>query len=141
MYNDAANHATIGYGHLVHYGPIGTNDDAEASFLCGVTREIALELLAADLVVAEDAVNTLVRTPLRQAQFDALVSFVFNVGRGAFARSTLLARLNGGFCCVVPLELRKWTKAGGRHLAGLLARRNGEGAMWCDVGGADIISA
>lgn len=78
LYNCPANHATIGVGHLVHYGPINGSEPEE--FKCGITRQRAMEILRADVSGAEVIVNKLVKVPLNQNQFDALASFVFNLG-------------------------------------------------------------
>jgi peptidoglycan hydrolase-like protein with peptidoglycan-binding domain len=87
-------------------------------------------LLRADAARAARAVTRLVRVPLDQNQFDALVSFTFNVGEGALRDSTLLRELNAGRYDAVPRELNRWTRAGGQVLAGLVRRRAAEGAMF-----------
>jgi GH24 family phage-related lysozyme (muramidase) len=126
LYNDPADHCTIGYGHLVHRGPIDGSESAE--FKKGITRKRALELLQKDAGAAAGAVNDGVKVPLSQQQFDALVSFVFNVGSGAFAESTLLRLLNEGRYDAVPEQLDRWVKADGKTLEGLVRRRKAEGA-------------
>lgn len=126
LYNDPAGHCTIGYGHLVHHGPIDGREAAE--FKKGITRKRALELLREDAAAAADAVEDRVKVPLTQQQFDALVSFVFNVGSGAFAESTLLRLLNEGDYDAVPGQLGRWVKANGKTLDGLVRRRKAEGA-------------
>jgi lysozyme len=128
MYNDAAGHCTIGFGHLVHHGPINGKEPAE--FKAGITRERALQLLQADAAIAAKCVSDNVKVKLNQAQFDALVSFTFNVGTGAFAGSTLLKMLNAGDHAAVPGQLERWSRAGGRVLQGLLNRRHAEGALF-----------
>ena len=125
LYNDPAGHCTIGYGHLVHRGPIDGSEQAE--FKKGITRKRALELLQEDAGTAAAAVNDRVKVPLSQQQFDALVSFVFNVGGGAFAESTLLRLLNDGGYDAVPEQLDSWVKANGKTLEGLVRRRKEEG--------------
>ena len=67
---------------------------------------------------------------LTQYQFDALVSFVFNVGVGAFGGSTLLRRLNQGDYNAVPAELMRWVNSGGTPLPGLVRRRRAEGVLF-----------
>lgn len=74
-----------------------------------------------------------VTVPLQQHQVDALVSFVFNVGGGAFAESTLLRELNAGHYDAVPRELPRWVKADGKTLAGLVRRRQAEGTLFADA--------
>jgi lysozyme len=128
LYNDPANHATIGIGHLVHLGPINGSEIEE--FKKGITKERAFEILREDVKKAEEAVNKLVKVPLNQNQFDALVSFVFNLGSENFASSTLLKKLNGGFYEAVPDELLRWVYAGGQKFAGLVNRRRNEGNLF-----------
>lgn len=128
LYNDPAGHCTIGYGHLVHPGPCDGSEPAE--FRRGITQARALALLRDDVATAEAAVNASVRVPLNQNQFDALVSFVFNVGTGAFKRSTLLRLLNAGDYDAVPAQLARWTRASGVELPGLVRRRAAEARLW-----------
>ena len=132
LYDDPAGHCTIGCGHLVHHGRCDGSEPAE--FRRGITRERALELLLEDASQAADAVNGSVRVPLNQHQFDALVSFVFNVGAGAFGESTLLKKLNEGRYQDVPKQLDRWVKAGGRTLEGLVRRRKAEGELFAEGG-------
>ena len=132
LYDDPAGHCTIGCGHLVHHGRCDGSEPAE--FRRGITRERALELLLEDAAHAADAVNGSVEVALDQNQFDALVSFVFNVGAGAFADSTLLRKLNEGRYDAVPKELDRWVKAGGKTLEGLVRRRKAEGELFLEGG-------
>lgn len=128
LYNDPAGHATIGFGHLVHKGKIDGSEPAE--FRKGISRERALELLRADAASAEAAVRSAVTVPLVPNQFDALVSFVFNVGAGAFRKSTLLKRINAGDHAAVRSELARWNKGGGKVLPGLVRRRESEADLY-----------
>lgn len=118
---------TIGVGHTSAAGPPKVVPEMK------ITYQEANEILARDLVKYESAVDRLVTVPLSQNQFDALVSFTFNVGEGALAKSTLLKKLNAGKYSEVPAELMKWTKGGGRELPGLVRRRRAECAMWRSV--------
>lgn len=111
---------TVGYGHT---GVDVTRDTR-------VTRDEAERLLRRDLIHAEMVVNARVEVPLTQHQFDALVSFVYNVGADAFRRSTLLRKLNRGDYAAVPVELAKWVHAGGRKVEGLVNRRAAEAGLW-----------
>ena len=128
LYNDAANHCTIGYGHLVHHGPINGSEPAE--FRKGISQERALELLRADAAKAAAEIARSVKVPLEQHQFDALVSFAFNVGNGAFRDSTLLRLLNEGRYDAVEAQLARWNKAGGKTLQGLVNRRAAEAKLF-----------
>lgn len=128
LYNDVAGNATIGYGHLVHSGPVDGTEPRE--WRDGITQKEALDLLRHDLQNAVGHVKSRVKVPVSQAQFDVLVSFVFNVGVGNFQRSDLLARLNRGEYDSIPWELSRWTRAGGVRYAGLIRRRDQESDLW-----------
>jgi lysozyme len=130
LYNDPVGHCTIGCGHLVHHGPINGSEPEE--FKAGITRERALELLQEDAESAAGEISTSVKVDLSQPQADALISFAFNVGNGAFRDSTLLKMLNDGDFAAVPAQLDRWTKASGRTLPGLVRRRKAEGALFRD---------
>lgn len=126
-YNDAAGHATIGFGHLIHHGRVTASDRARWGT---ISRDRGLALLSEDARDAARAVEQGVRVQLSQEQFDALVSFVFNVGTGAFGSSTLLRKLNAGDRDGAADELLRWSRAGGRVLEGLLSRRRAERALF-----------
>jgi GH24 family phage-related lysozyme (muramidase) len=119
IYICPAGYPTIGYGHLI-------TEANKERFLDGVDEEEALELLRSDVGKAERAVLRLITVPLTQGQFDALVSFTFNLGAGALQRSTLRRKVNREEHDDVPAELMKWVWAGGRKLRGLVKRRKGE---------------
>lgn len=119
-YKDAVGILTIGVGH--------TGPDVKTGMT--ISREQAMELLADDVYEAEHSVNTLVKVPLNQNQFDALVSFVFNVGGSAFGKSTLLKKLNAGDYEGASKEFSRWNKAGGRELLGLTKRRLAEARLF-----------
>jgi lysozyme len=120
-YLDAASLPTIGYGHrLLH----------AQSFPEGIGESEATALLAADVRDAEQAVQRLVKVALTQGQFDALVDFCFNLGQGRLAASTLLKVLNGGRYAAAAEQLLLWDQAGGKPLAALKARREGELNLW-----------
>ena len=128
LYNDPANHATIGVGHLVHHGAINGSEPEE--FKRGISKERAMEILRCDVITAENTVNKLVKVPLNQNQFDALVSFVFNIGETQFSSSTLLAKLNNKDYNCVPSELNRWVHGDGKKLPGLINRRRNEGNLF-----------
>jgi lysozyme len=127
-YNDSGGHATIGYGHLLHHGPVTEADWRQ--FPNGITQGQGLELLRADAAVAANAVRDNVTVPLNQNQFDALTSFAYNVGNGNFANSTLLRELNAGNYAAVPEQLNRWVHSGGRRVQGLVNRRAEEGQLF-----------
>jgi lysozyme len=130
LYNDPVGHCTIGCGHLVHHGPINGSEPEE--FKRGITRARGLELLQDDASTASHEITRSVKVRLSQSQYDALISFAFNVGNGAFRDSTLLKLLNQGDYASVPAQLNRWTKAGGKTLPGLVRRRRAEGALFRD---------
>lgn len=108
---------TIGYGH---YGP-----DVRVGQT--ITEPQAEQLLANDLQRYVSGVASLVHVSLNQNQFDALVSFAYNVGVGALGKSTLLTKLNAGDYKGAALEFPKWVYgAGGLALQGLVNRRHAE---------------
>ena len=110
---------TIGYGH--------TKGVQEGQ---SVTEQQAEDFLREDLVEAEEVVKEHVRVPLSQGQFDALVSFVFNLGAGHFTSSTLLRLLNNSQYKDAADELSRWVYADGKKLLGLVRRRAKEKKMF-----------
>lgn len=138
---------TLGYGHLL------TEEEKSTGFVwiegkpvrwsAGlISEEQAEALLRQDANRAADAVRRLIRVPLTQGQFDALVCFTFNAGAGALRLSTLRRKLNHGSYDAVPAELRRWDKATvrtadgsrvKRPLKALTRRRAAEVALWNDV--------
>lgn len=117
---------TIGYGHTHRVYP-GME----------ITQEQAESFLSEDLYHFESAVNDCVKVPINQKQFDALVSFSFNVGSSALRRSTLVRELNKGNYDAVPDQLRRWNKSAGRVMRGLVRRRASEAELWCSWSGED----
>lgn len=107
---------TIGYGHILNEG-----ENIES-----VSKDEALALLAQDLKHAEANVLRLTYIPIKQNQFDALVSFVFNLGAGAYQRSTLRSKLNRGEFDLIPEELLRWVRVNGAVIMGLVRRRRAE---------------
>lgn len=113
---------TIGYGHTkkVSAGDVITEGEADI-------------LLALDVQDAESAVNAYVDVDINQNQFDALVSFVYNLGAGNFKSSTLLRKLNQGDYLGAANEFQRWNKAGGKVLRGLVRRRKAEANLFIGV--------
>lgn len=95
-----------------------------------ITPEQEESMFAATLVKYEDAVNKLVTEPLTQNQFDALVSFTYNVGIKAFANSSLRRMLNSGDYLNAADQFPRWDMDNGQHIPGLQARRVRERAMF-----------
>ena len=119
IYICPAGYPTIGYGHVV----LAHEQD---QFATGITQADATELLRQDVRIAERAVLRLISVPLTNGQFDALVSFTFNLGAGAVQRSTLRRKVNRGEHESVPAELMKWVWAAGKRMPGLVRRRKAE---------------
>lgn len=119
-YLDTGDVWTIGVGHT---GP----DVYEG--LC-VKRSQVDQWLKDDVVEAEDAVNRWVTVPLTQGQFDALVSFTFNLGEGQLKKSTLLRKLNLKDYAGAANEFRRWVYDNGKIQPGLVKRRYGERARF-----------
>jgi lysozyme len=118
-YQDSGGVWTIGYGHTegVTAGQVITAAEADA-------------LLQTDLSEAGDEVESLVRVPLTQGQFDALTDFVFNLGAEALKRSTLLMLLNVGNYAAAANQFRVWVLDAGAVQPGLVTRRAAERALF-----------
>lgn len=116
VYKDAVGLPTIGIGHLIKKGEVFTT----------ITQQQAEELLAKDLKQFEEGINTSIKVALTQNQFDALVSFAFNLGMGNVNSSTLLRKLNAGDIQGAANEFVRWNRAGGKVLNGLTRRRLAE---------------
>lgn len=130
VYKDSAGLDTIGVGHLItrtekKTGVIGIAG-YPIKYRDGISKVQAMAILRGDLKRFENAVQRMVTVDIEQHQFDALVSFAFNVGVSAFGRSTLLRKLNAGKFDEIPREFRKWKKAGGKVQRGLIVRRESE---------------
>lgn len=121
---------TEGWGHAIIYKGQqlkGAENKTLAYQLASVkTEEEAGELLQKDLISREDAVNELVKVRLNQNQFDALVSFVYNIGEGNFETSSVLKWINLGDYKAAAKSFRFWNKAGGKVYLGLTRRRAAE---------------
>lgn len=119
-YRCSAGVLTIGYGHTA-----------------GVVPGMKIDLMQAEKFFLEDlqekaeaVVNRLVKVPLTQGQYDALVSFTFNLGAGNLMKSTLLKLLNAGDYGGAAGQFERWNKSGGKITAGLVKRRKEEKEMF-----------
>ncbi len=121
-YDDGVGVRTIGYGHTDAAGP------PKVTRGMTITKREAEDILRADLGKVEKQVNDLVKVPITQNQFDALVSFHFNTG--GLGRSSALRSLNAGNYKDVPSLLLLWNKGGGKVMAGLVRRRKAEGGLF-----------
>lgn len=120
-YKDAVGVMTIGFGHAIQRG------ESIPAPLLGSAAET---LLKSDARVSAKAINQQISVRLTTTQADALISFTFNLGGGALAKSTLRRRVNAGQHGKVPPEFLKWNHAGGKVLPGLSARRRAEAALY-----------
>lgn len=110
---------TIGYGHLVN-----DNEPRE------ITEDVANNLLKQDLETYEAEVRNMVKIPISQGQFDALVSFAFNLGVGSLKTSTLLTHLNSKKIIDAALEFPRWCYVGNEKSLGILKRRLAEATLF-----------
>ena len=124
-YRCPAGVATIGYGSTYYADgrPVKMTD-------APITEAQAQELLQATLAKYEDCVNGAVKMPINQNQFDAFVSFTYNLGCGAFRKSTMLQLFNTGYAGAAAAQFNRWTRGGGKVLPGLVARRAAERALF-----------
>lgn len=136
VYKDVAGLLTIGVGHLL------TKDELSSGKMIvgagwgwvrwrdGLSEDQVACLLSEDIREFENTVNSFVTSMLSPNQFDALVSFAFNVGSRAFQNSTLVRRINTGNREDVPAQFRRWIYSGGETRNGLVARREKEIERW-----------
>ncbi|EQA1588789.1 lysozyme [Enterobacter hormaechei] len=123
-YQDSVGVWTIGYGWTqpVDGKPIRAG--------MTIKQETAERLLKTGLASYESDVSRLVKVGLTQGQFDALVSFTYNLGSRSLSTSTLLRKLNAGDYAGAADEFLRWNKAGGKVLSGLARRREAERALF-----------
>ena len=118
-YKCSANVLTIGYGHT---GGVKETDT--------ITQDEADKLLQEDVEQFEKYVDDNVTVELGQSQFDALVAWTFNLGVGNLRESTMLKKLNSEDYASDPSEMKRWNKAGGKTLDGLIRRRKAESLLF-----------
>lgn len=121
---------TIGWGHTgpeVVKGLRWTQEQADVAFV-------------KDLAKFESAVNAAVKVPLTQSQFDALVSFTYNLGGANLRSSTLLRKLNAKDYGGAEAEFARWVKNDGKTMRGLIRRRAAEAALFRGVNATSAIA-
>lgn len=122
-YKCPAGVVTIGWGHTSHHGRKVSMGDVWSQ------RECDAEFKT-DMHIFERDVHRLVKVPLKQWQFDALVSFAYNCGAGNLAASTLLKKVNARNFEGAALEFQRWNKANGKVMSGLVRRRASEALLF-----------
>ena len=118
-YRCSANVPTIGFGHTA-----GVSDGDTC------TQEEEETMLAEDLEEFEDYVKNYVESELQQNEFDALVAWTYNLGPANLKESTMLKELNSGNFEEVPRQMKRWNRAGGEVLDGLIRRREAESRLF-----------
>jgi len=118
-YQDSVGVWTIGYGHTKGVTPS-----------MKITESQANNLLKTELIEYQNYINGMVNISLDQCQFDALVCWVYNLGPTNLKNSTLLTLLNQGVKFQIPEQIRRWNRAGGKVLKGLVRRRTAEALMF-----------
>ena len=118
-YQDSVGVWTIGYGHTKGVTPS-----------MKITESQANNLLKTELIEYQNYINEMVKVELSQCEYDALVCWVYNLGPTNLRESTLLKVLNQGDKFLVPEQIRRWNRAGGKVLKGLVRRREAEALMF-----------
>lgn len=145
-YFDVAAFRTVGYGHKLTPSEVSSgkiilfdqnNIKEVIRFNDGITEEQATRILQKDVGYSEYCVNRDIAIPLKQNEFDALVSLVFNIGTNAFRTSTLRKVVNTApennpdeYARAVEFQFKRWTYAGGRIVPGLVTRRGREARLF-----------
>ena len=131
LYDDDSGYCTIGYGHLVDGKKSCANiKNMSKSFKNGLTDKEAEDLFREDLKEREKAVNKLVKKPICQQEFDAMLSLVYNVGAGNLKISNVLKYTNMGKSEEAKKWFKSFEKSNGKRLNGLVKRRKAESNMY-----------
>ncbi len=123
-YNDPVQFCTVAYGHLITRKPCSKTEYEQ--YPQPLSKEQGIVLLRQDMRFAEIAVGRAITRELTDGQYGALCDFTFNVGAGNFRKSRLRKLINEGDFDAVPAEFRRWRRAGGKVLDGLVKRRERE---------------
>ena len=118
-YQDSVGVWTIGFGHTK-----GVKEGDE------ITQDMAETMLEEEMPEYEGYINNMVSAPLKQCQYDALCAWVYNLGPTNLKESTLLKLLNAGDYHLIPSQIKRWNKAGGETLKGLIRRREAEALLF-----------
>jgi len=134
VYLDSKGLPTIGVGHLLTKSELSSGKivilGEPIEYRNGLTHQQIDDLLMQDTYLASSCVDRSVKVTLTPYQREALVSFVFNIGREAFKQSTLLRKLNQGLYDEVPGQMRRWIYEGTKVSQGLVNRREKEIKVW-----------
>jgi len=127
-YQDSVGIWTVGYGATFY------QDGSKIKSGDTLTQQQADELLSYHVDLFAEKVKPLIKGELSDNQFSALVSFAFNLGAGALAKSTLLKKVNANpEDASISSEFAKWDKAGGKQLRGLTRRRKAEADLYFSI--------
>lgn len=131
LYNDVGGHCTIGYGELISFFKCN-GSASEKPFKKGISKSLANAFFRVSVFNFEKVVNSFVLVKLKRCQFDALVCFVYNIGAGAFKKSTLLKIINEGTASDEAIfnQFRRWKYANKKIIRGLINRREKEILLW-----------
>ena len=134
VYTDSKNIPTIGIGHRLTDQELASKtlviNGQRVPYAHGITMAQCQALNKQDVSAAVNCVNSIIKVPLTQNQFNALVSFAFNIGIYAFKNSTLVQVLNQKQYKEVPTQMLRWVHENGAVTQGLVNRRNAEIALW-----------
>ena len=137
VYLDSGKEPTIGIGHLLTQSERSSGkifiDGMPVKYDQWLSVAECRTLLDQDLKIPEKTISKLVFVALTQSQYDALISFIFNLGAEAFRNSTLLKLLNESKYNAVPEQLRRWIHDNGKVVQGLINRREKEIKLWNEV--------
>lgn len=120
----------VGYLDMVGVPTVGYGSTSDVALGERISQAEAEDRLKEDMEAAEACVNANVTAELTQNQFDALCSWVFNLGCKRFKSSTMLQKINASQWDQASIELKKWDHAGGRTVEGLMRRRRDEAKLF-----------